>query len=350
MWRIVQVRSHVTLRTCLPDEDSKPARLVRSPSAHEISEKSAAEQRIPVTSRSGGRKCRRASRSRSPRLAAWRCARESVAAGSASPWPAPRPREEADKARFGRELPLSDAARAALDSACPAAGLLFGEHDYREVLRTAARAAGIDELRAAKISDYDFRHSRATHLGQKSDNLNGMMYLHGWTQPATAARYMRPQRAAAEEVLQAAASGAASDELWPPTESVARMPTRTTNSAKKEKGPEPSENPGAPSLVRGGAIEPPWLLTASASTRAEGARERELGRFVRQEATGSGPGRPIPGTVPGIGAGGVEPDRVARELRRAMGVWRRLRDPVALRLAMERLLAMPELAKPRTCK
>jgi hypothetical protein len=38
-----------------------------------------------------------------------------------------------------------------------------------------------------------------------------------------------------------------------------------------------------------------------------------------------------------------EPDRIARELRRAMGVWRMRRDPVALRLAIERLLAMPEM-------
>jgi hypothetical protein len=71
---------------------------------------------------------------------------------------------------------------------------------------------------------------------------------------------------------------------------------------------------------------------------------------VRQEAPGSGPGRPIPGTVPGIGATVAQPDRIARELRRAMGVWRMRRDPVALRLAIERLLAMPEMTEPRRGK
>jgi hypothetical protein len=97
--------------------------------------------------------------------------------------------------------------------------------------------------------------------------------------------------------------------------------------------------------VRGGGIEPPWLLTASTSTRVERRRDGKLGTFVRQEAPGSGTKRPIPGTVPGISQGVAAPDRIARELRRAMGVWRMRRDPVALRVAIERLLAMPEMAQ-----
>ena len=35
-------------------------------------------------------------------------------------------RDEADKSRFGRELPLSEAARAAPDPVCPKEGLLLG--------------------------------------------------------------------------------------------------------------------------------------------------------------------------------------------------------------------------------
>jgi integrase len=88
--------------------------------------------------------------------------------------------DEADKSRFRRELPLSDAARAALDSVCPAAGLIFGAHDFRTLLRAAAEAAGIDEYRAKRISDYDFRHSRLTHLGQVT--------------PATCVRRRLPQK------------------------------------------------------------------------------------------------------------------------------------------------------------
>ena len=113
--------------------------------------------------------------------------------------------EETDKSRFGRELPLSVNARKALDSVCPAKGVIFGRHDFRILLRDAACEAGIDAHRASRISDYDFRHSRLTHLGQVTSNLSGVMYLAGHKQPATTARYMRPQKAAAEDVLLAAA-------------------------------------------------------------------------------------------------------------------------------------------------
>jgi hypothetical protein len=95
--------------------------------------------------------------------------------------------------------------------------------------------------------------------------------------------------------------------------------------------------------VRGGGIEPPWLLTASTSTRAGRRRDGKLGTFARQEAPAGGQERPILGTVPGLGPGAAEPDRIPRELRRVMGVWRKRRDPVALRLAIERLLTMPEM-------
>jgi len=59
-------------------------------------------------------------------------------------------REDADKARYGRELPLSDRARAALDSACPDRGTIFPKFDGRHTLRKAALAAGLDPERASK--------------------------------------------------------------------------------------------------------------------------------------------------------------------------------------------------------
>jgi hypothetical protein len=48
-----------------------------------------------------------------------------------------------DKARFRRELPLGAETRAALDRVCPEVGILFGEHDYRRLLREAAIRAGV---------------------------------------------------------------------------------------------------------------------------------------------------------------------------------------------------------------
>jgi integrase len=115
-------------------------------------------------------------------------------------------RAEADKNRYARSLPLSPAARAALDSVCPQTGLIFGSHDYRHVLRTAAKAAGVDALRAKRLSDYDFRHSRLTHLGQVSENVVGIMYIAGHTQLATTSRYVTPPKHAALDVLAKAAA------------------------------------------------------------------------------------------------------------------------------------------------
>jgi hypothetical protein len=41
--------------------------------------------------------------------------------------------------KWERELPLTDKARAALDSVCPKKGVIFGVHDYRDALRKAAK-------------------------------------------------------------------------------------------------------------------------------------------------------------------------------------------------------------------
>jgi len=177
-----------------------------------------------------------------------------------------RIRDEVDKNRFGRELPLSTAARAALDSVCPAKGLIFGSHDSIMLLRRAAKAAGIDSYRADRISDYDFRHSAATHLGRSSDNLPGVMYLLGHKQPATTARYMRPQRDAALEVLLAASTAVTTA---PP----AKLSTDSGPIVATDSGPHPPTDPILPDEilndyypVRGGGLEPPWLLTASTSS------------------------------------------------------------------------------------
>ncbi len=167
-------------------------------------------------------------------------------------------REEDDKNRLGRCLPLSEAARDALDNACPEVGLIFGAHDYRRLLREAARAAGIDAYRAERISDYDFRHSRLTHFGRVTDNLAGVMYLAGHTQPATTARYMRPLKDAAEEVLRAVAA-AGKPEFRSHS---GHTNTRDTHTAKRDARSESTaskrDDSGFP-VVRGGGLEPPLL-------------------------------------------------------------------------------------------
>jgi hypothetical protein len=42
-----------------------------------------------------------------------------------------------DKNEYARTLPLTDVARAALDSVCPSEGLIFGRHKYRPQLQKA---------------------------------------------------------------------------------------------------------------------------------------------------------------------------------------------------------------------
>ena len=175
--------------------------------------------------------------------------------------------DETDKSRFGRELPLSVKAREAFDVVCPVTGIIFGSHDFRTLLRPAARAAGIDAYRADRISDYDFRHSRLTHLGQVTSNLSGVMYLAGHKQPATTARYMRPQKAAAEDVLQAAAA-AGQPEFWLHSGCGTTAAKRHPAALARKQKPRTSRKDSGFLSVRGGGLEPPWLLTASTSILA----------------------------------------------------------------------------------
>lgn len=106
-----------------------------------------------------------------------------------------------DKNRMERELPLTPAARAALDSACTGGGKLFTCRDLVATLRKAARAAGIDEARAAALSNHDFRHARITHWTEHSTNLPGIQYLAGHKHATTTARYVKASQRAASQVL-----------------------------------------------------------------------------------------------------------------------------------------------------
>ncbi len=105
-------------------------------------------------------------------------------------------RSENDKARFARNVPLTDKARAALDAVCPKRGLIFGKHDYRPALKAACKAAKVPQ-----VSPYDFRHSRLTHLVESSNNLAGIQYLAGHKHATTTAIYLKASQRAAEAVL-----------------------------------------------------------------------------------------------------------------------------------------------------
>lgn len=125
-----------------------------------------------------------------------------------------RIRNEADKARYGRDVPLTAGAREALDSVCPEAGFLFERAPdgcapkVSHELRKAARLAGLTPGRASRISPYDLRHGRATELVHKTDLLS-TSYLIGHKHASTTDRYIHGRKEMAVLALAKLASGAA---------------------------------------------------------------------------------------------------------------------------------------------
>lgn len=109
---------------------------------------------------------------------------------------------ELDKSRWGRELPLSKAARDALDAICPAEGLIFGAHDYRPRLRAAALSA-LPRERAQKFCGAHLRSAMVTHALEETGNLPGVQHMAGHKMTSTTALYVRPSLRAALEVVRA---------------------------------------------------------------------------------------------------------------------------------------------------
>ena len=114
-----------------------------------------------------------------------------------------------DKQRFARPVPLTVAARAALDSVCPEKGVIFGEHDFRDYIPAAAKKAGLDPAKVETFTAYDLRHGRAVDLLETSGNLPGVAYLLGHKHLTTTNKYLKPGQMAAERALFGGLSGAA---------------------------------------------------------------------------------------------------------------------------------------------
>lgn len=108
---------------------------------------------------------------------------------------------EMDKNRWGREVPLSQAARDALDAVCPEEGPIFGSHDYREHLASAAKDALTPE-RSKVFAGAHFRSARITHWLERTGNLPGVQYLAGHKRANTTAAYVRPSLRAALSVIE----------------------------------------------------------------------------------------------------------------------------------------------------
>jgi site-specific recombinase XerD len=129
--------------------------------------------------------------------------------------------DETDKARWGRDVPLTPQAQAALDRALawieeqrrakaaalgrpaptePYAGPIFGAHDYRKPVRKAARAVLPAEL-AARFCAAHLRSARITHLLERGANIVGVQYSVGHKQLSTTNKYVRPTFRAAVEAM-----------------------------------------------------------------------------------------------------------------------------------------------------
>ena len=117
---------------------------------------------------------------------------------------------EIDKEGYERKLPLTPAARKALDRVCPKTpGKLFlaKRSSLRHSFESALAAAGLETLDA---SPYDFRHTRLTRLANTPNvPLTGVSFIAGHKYLSTTSLYVQASEKAAKEALDVfAAEGA----------------------------------------------------------------------------------------------------------------------------------------------
>lgn len=108
--------------------------------------------------------------------------------------------DEIDKARFGRQLPLSARARAELDAIAPDVGLIFGRFRNPKTLRKAAKTAGLPEARASRVTPYDLRRAALTHWAD-AGKLTAAQWMAGHKRISTTAIYAKGSLRAAEEAI-----------------------------------------------------------------------------------------------------------------------------------------------------
>lgn len=116
--------------------------------------------------------------------------------------------EDIDKARYGRRVPITRLAQAALTFVAATLGLvpgdlLFGSHDYREQVERARVAADLP----AGFAVYDLRHGRVGHLLDETGDVRATMFLVGHLQMTTTNRYVRGQETGARAALTTMSSG-----------------------------------------------------------------------------------------------------------------------------------------------
>lgn len=117
-------------------------------------------------------------------------------------------RDENDKNRWGRVVPLTPRALAAIQSVLPEDPdqLIFGEHEWDVIFyRHAVRV--LDAGLADKMAPYDLKHGLVTELFDQGYSETGIQFLTG-TKSAIR-RYSHPTRSAADEVIRGRSGDAA---------------------------------------------------------------------------------------------------------------------------------------------
>ena len=107
---------------------------------------------------------------------------------------------EIDKARWGRDVPLTAKARKALDSVCPDSGPIFGWHDYRPHIKAAATKVLKGEA-AKRFAGSHLRSAMTTHELEQGKSIVGIQYRVGHKLLSTTARYVKPSFRAALETV-----------------------------------------------------------------------------------------------------------------------------------------------------
>ncbi len=109
---------------------------------------------------------------------------------------------EDDKARWGREVDLTDEAIRILQSVAPARGLIFGRHTYYKAIKRAAVLV-LGPIKGKLFAPYDFRHGRAKQLLDARGPIRGVSYVLGHKLVSTTDKYLAPERSAGQEALRA---------------------------------------------------------------------------------------------------------------------------------------------------
>lgn len=108
---------------------------------------------------------------------------------------------EDDKARFGREVDLSDEAVRILESVAPVRGTVFGHHIFYKALKRAA-AVVLGDVKGKSFAPYDFRHGRAKSWLDAGGPIRGVSFQLGHKRVSTTDKYLAPDRSAGRETLE----------------------------------------------------------------------------------------------------------------------------------------------------